>query len=338
MKRIMAMFPTDNTYKEIADEMRAARSVLIFPHINPDGDALGSAGAICAALRKLGKEAFVFVDKEYPRNLDFLENGFSITNNNELNIRADLAIMVDCSGKKRIGERYKTFAATKKKILIDHHEVTEGDVEADYGRIEGDSAATGEMIFLLIKALDVELDLYMAGCIFAAITTDTGNFQHPNTTKRSHEIVGALYDVKGFNSKVISNLIYNRNSMESMRLEAIVMESGKSCENGEIFIGTVTQEMMRDTGCTSDDIDRFIQKIMTIDGVEIGVLLKETEIGNTKVSLRARSCVDVASIAAEFGGGGHLRAAGFSLNGVPESSVDIILPKLKEAIIKKTVG
>lgn len=303
----------NDSLSEIADRIKNAGSVLIFPHLNMDGDTMGSASALCMAIRHMGKTAYVMLDEAMPDNLDFLECGCT-TEDQDIIAEPDIAIMVDCGGIKRIAGREGPFNRAKEHICIDHHGIVEEHTDFDFRRVEADSAATGEIVYMLIRELGCGMDLDMANSIFAAITTDTGNFQYSNTTKRSHEIAGELYDVEGFDSKKISALIYDRNSFASMKLSAMVIESVEFHENGAIAFGVVTQKDLSDTGCHMSETDGMIQRVMSIRGVETGVLFKESKDGKYKLSMRAKSFMNVGDIAFKFGGGGHAKAAGCTLD------------------------
>lgn len=320
------------SYSKIAKKMRSYERVLIFPHIHPDGDALGSSGALCKALRLLDIEAYVLVDEDFPHNLDFLDEDVSTFNTEVFNGFDYLAVMVDCSDTSRILNRLDAFKSANERIVIDHHITASPDFKPDLMRVESDSAATGELIYYIINELGITMDKYIASAIFTAITTDTGNFQHQNTTARSHEIAAALYDVEGFNSKPVSNLIYNRDSLNSFELEKLVMESIKIYEKGRIVIAFITKEMLKETNTDMSETDRFITKLMTIDEVEIAAILKENEENLTKVSLRAKSYADVSKVANKFGGGGHKRAAGFNLSVPPKEALSLFIDDLEKAL------
>lgn len=320
------------SYSKIAKKMRSYERVLIFPHIHPDGDALGSSGALCKALRLLDIEAYVLVDEDFPHNLDFLDEDLSTLNTEVFKGLDYLAVMVDCSDTSRILNRLDAFKSANERIVIDHHITASPDFKPDLMRVEPDSAATGELVYYIINELGITMNQYIAYAIFTAITTDTGNFQHQNTTARSHEIAAALYDVEGFNSKPVSNLIYNRDSLNSFELEKLVMESIKIYEKGRIVIAFITKEMLKETNTDMSETDRFITKLMTIDEVEIAAILKENEENLTKVSLRAKSYADVSKVANKFGGGGHKRAAGFNLSVPPKEALSLFIDDLEKAL------
>ena len=300
--------------------------ILIFPHISMDGDALGSSTALCLALRSLGKKAYVMVNEPVPKNLDFLELGCTTEDDSVLD-DVQLSLMLDCNGLNRIPGREEAWARGRLKGCIDHHATTSKDIRFDFQRIEPKSAATAEIIYRLIKDLRAEVTLDIANCIFTAITTDTGNFQHTNTTNRSHEIVGHLYKVAGFNSKAISALIYDRRTQGALKMEGYVLSRLHFYADGKLAVGRVSQDILDEYGCTMDETDSIIQRIMSIDGVEGGCLLKQK--GDiTRVSLRGRSYINMARAAAGFGGGGHFLASGCTIDADLDTAEETIVPVL----------
>ena len=302
----------NDTIKSIATIMKDLDGVLLFPHINMDGDALGSCTAMCLALRQLGKKAYVMINEPVPKNLDFLECGCTTTDDSVLD-DVQLSLMVDCNGLNRIPGREAAWERGRLKGCLDHHSTKAKEIRYDFSRIEPKSAAAGEIVYNVIHAMGVEITLDIANCIFAAITTDTGNFQHSNTTSRSHEIAGHLYKIEGFNSKVISALIYDRRSKAALVMESDVIANLDFYADGRLAVGHVTQDLLKKHNCTMDEADGIIQKMMSIDGVEGACLFKETE-HNVRASLRGRTYANMSAAAAKFGGGGHTLAAGCTFN------------------------
>lgn len=301
-----------DSIKDIAAFLKKADNIMIFSHINMDGDALGSSSALCMALRSLGKKAYVLLNEEIPDNLDFLEMGCCTYDSSVLE-KTDVAVMLDCNAYDRIRGREESFRKAETKVCLDHHAVSQTEIVFDYFHCEPESAATGELVYLLIKHLGAPLTLDIANAIFAAITTDTGNFQHSNTSKRTHSIVSNLYDVEGFQSKPISSLIYDRRTKEEFKLENIVLSNLDFYADGKLAVGSVTQDLLTNLGCNISHADPIIQRVMSIKGVEVGAIIKENDEGVFKASLRAKSYADVAEVASKFGGGGHVRAAGCTL-------------------------
>ena len=314
--------------------MQDLDGILLFPHVNADGDAIGSCTALCLALRSLGKHAYIMVNEPIPKNLDFLDFGCTTEDDSVLE-DVQLSLMLDCNGLNRIPGREAAWERGRLKGCIDHHATSSKDIRYDFKRIEPKSAATGEIVYRLIKDLGAEITLDIANCIFTAITTDTGNFQHTNTTSRSHEIAGHLYKVEGFNSKTISALIYDRRSKEAMKMESAVIAGLEFYAGGRLAVGKVTQKLLAECGCTMDEADGIIQRMMSIDGVEGACLFKETDECHVRASLRGRSYVNMAKAATQFGGGGHLLAAGCSFNKSLQEASDLLIPVLIEAINAK---
>ncbi len=320
----------NDTIKSIATIMKDLDGILLFPHINMDGDALGSCTALCLALRSLGKKAYIMVNEPVPKNLDFLECGCTTEDDSVLE-DVQLSLMLDCNGMNRIPGREAAWERGRLKGCIDHHETKAKDMRYDFSRIEPKSAATGEIVYNVIKALGAEITLDIANAIFTAITTDTGNFQHSNTTSRSHEIAGHLYKIDGFNSKVISALIYDRRSKNAIHMESKLIESLDYYADGKLVVGKVTQALLAECGCTMDEADGIIQKMMSIDGVEAACLFKETD-HNVRASLRGRSYANMAKAAATFGGGGHFLAAGCTFHVPLDEAEKLLIPVLIENV------
>jgi phosphoesterase RecJ-like protein len=270
------------------------------------------------------------INEPVPKNLDFLECGCTTTDDSVIE-DVQLSLMLDCSGINRIPGRESAWERGRLKGTVDHHSTPSRTIRFDFQRVEPKSAATGEIVYRLIKELGAEITLDIANCIFAAITTDTGNFQHTNTTSRSHEIVGHLYKVEGFNSKIISALIYDRKSKEAMKMESAVLSRLEFYADGKVAVGKVTQQLLKECGCTMDESEGIVQRIMSIDGVECGCLFKETEI-NIRTSLRGRTYANVERVASRFGGGGHVLASGCTFECSIEEAEKRIIPFLIEAV------
>ena len=263
----------NDTIKSIATIMKDLDGILLFPHINMDGDALGSCSALCLALRSMGKKAYVMINEPVPKNLDFLEYGCCTDDDSVLD-DVQLSLMIDCNGINRITGREKAWERGRLKGCIDHHATKAKEIRYDFARIEPKSAAAGEIIYNIIRAMGVEISLDIANCIFA-----------------------------------ISALIYDRRSKEAIRLESEVISNLDFYADGRLAVGKVTQQLLKETGTTMDEADGIIQKMMSIDGVEGACLFKETE-NNVRASLRGRTYANMAKAAAAFGGGGHTLAAG----------------------------
>ena len=314
----------NNSFREIASEIEKAKKIVLYPHLNMDGDALGSCVSLCRVLRDRGIESHVFICEDIPDNLKFLDKGYC-TADSERVMDADISMLVDSGELKRIRGREEVFKSGKKSICIDHHETSAAFCDLNY--IDPKAAATGELIFELLKEMGVKGDKEIANALFAAITTDTGNFQYSNTDKLSHEIVAELYDW-GLDSSRVSIEIYENYRLERLRLEAEAMYGAEIFGGGRAAITKVTQEMLEETGALMNETESIVDNLRSIRGVEVAVLLKQEDDGRIRTSIRSKDWFDVAELATVFGGGGHKHASGFS----SRKTLDEVYEDLKREI------
>lgn len=313
--------------EQMVSKILSSDSILLFPHIHMDGDCLGSAVAMCLGLRSLGKEAHVVIEDDIPANLAFLENG-CCTYDLDILKEPDICMTIDCAEIGRFLMRKELFLKGKATMCVDHHSTSRAF--AQYNYIDSSAAATGELIYKFLMEMQVTLDVAMGECIYAAITTDTGNFQYSNTTKATHEIIAHLYDV-GINHSKVSEEIYQSIRVEKLLMTSISLSSMRLFANGRLAIACLKQKDLEATGATMDEAEGIVETMRSIQNVEIAVILKEHKDGKVKASLRSKKDFDVAKFSARFGGGGHVKAAGFNMDEPIEKCVEII----SEALIKE---
>lgn len=318
----------NNTFKEIAEVLLKAEKILIYPHINADGDAVGSAAALCHTLRRLGKTAYVLIEEQLPANLRFMDKGY-FTFDEKVIEQPDVSVCVDCGDFGRFPMRMEKFLSARTTVCVDHHGTTQNF--CDYNYVDSGAAATGELIYALIKEMVPEADVETGEAIFAAITTDTGNFQYSNTTKNCHLIMAELYDL-GVDTNKVSVEIYENERQEKLMITAKALSTLEIFGGGCGAIAHLTLEDMKEIGAEPFETDGVIQKLRSISGVEYAALVKEKEPGVIRVSMRAKRRGNVASIASELGGGGHVKAAGCTLNMPLDEAVNLVKSKLNEAI------
>ncbi|MBS5334933.1 MAG: hypothetical protein DBY08_04875 [Clostridiales bacterium] len=320
----------NNSLREIANVLHEAESVLLFPHVNPDGDSIGSCAALCRTLRLRGKEAWILTEDEIPANLVFLDKGYSTKEMDKIQ-RPDVCICVDCGDVSRFPKRAEKFLLGETTICIDHHMTTR--LFCDYNYVDSQEAATGQIIFELLKEFGAEPDKETAEALFAAITTDTGDFQYSNTQKKSHLITAELYDW-GADFNKVSVEIYENVRLEKIRLKSAAMETLKIIGGGKGAIVKVSQSMLDKTGALMDESEGLAQELRSIAGVEYSAVLKEYEHELIRVSLRAKRKGDVSQIASALGGGGHLKAAGCTIRETLENAADKVEKEMLAAIQK----
>jgi phosphoesterase RecJ-like protein len=301
----------NNTLEEIAAALRDARTVLLFPHISMDGDALGSAAALCVALRRLGKTAHVVIEEGIPDMISFLDRGYC-TEAPKLPARPDVCVCVDCGEYYRFPKREALFKSGGLTVCIDHHETSKPFLDLNY--IDSKAAATAEIIYELLPLLGVGIDEEIGDALYVGIVTDTGKFQYANTTRKTHLIAAELHAI-GVRASEISIMLYQNERMEKRLLESRILGGAEMFADGRAVISCITRKMLKETGGRLDETDGVVEALRDIRGVEVACLMKEISTRMFKVSLRSKQSFDVAAFSEENGGGGHARAAGFTAKG-----------------------
>ena len=320
----------NNTFEEIAEQINSAESLILYPHVNMDGDTLGSCAALCHSLRSIGKECWVLYEGSVPLNLKFM-TGDMFTEDENIIESADISMCIDCGDTGRLGVRKDKFLTSPVTICIDHHTTTDPFCQFNY--IDPQAAATGQLIFKLLRTMNIKIDKQAGEAIFAAITTDTGNFQYTNTSKETHLIAAELYD-SGIDFNSVSVQIYENKRKEKILITSRSLETLKMVSEGRGGIARVTQEMLAETGAEMSETDGIVEEIRCIAGVEISCLLKEDDENVVKVSMRVKNKGNVAEIAAKYNGGGHVKAAGFTLQMSMDEAFDTVSAEIIENIRK----
>lgn len=295
---------------------------IIIPHINPDGDAAGSAMALCTILRKIGKTAYIAdIKNNMPNNVEFLDIAGFIA---PKDYAFKTAFAVDCADKARLFD-VETFDKCEVSFSIDHH-VTNNEF-ADYCYVDSKASATGEIIYEILKNLNIELNKQLAQYLFCSISSDTGNFKFSNTTSKTFRIVADLYDVYGEFSD-LTRIMFDEVTLNQLKANEYVLSNLKLLMDGKIALTFVHYEYLEQNGLEFDDVEFLSSLPRRIKCVEVGVFVKIRK-DEIKVSLRSNKYVDVSKIASLFGGGGHIRASGVSFY---NTSFDDVCEKLIKAI------
>ena len=274
-------------------------------HISPDGDTLGSSLALYMGLTALGKRVQLVCCQPVPQIYRFCPGAERFLLSAEA-VPAAYAVAIDCGDTDRLGDAEPLFAAAKGTLVIDHHATNTGF--GDINRVE-QCGATGELIYLLLRELGVEITANIATCLYVAIAADTGNFSYSNTTERSFHIAGALLE-SGFDMAETNRNLFRTHPRRHVLLQAELVRAARFYRDGALVIACATLDMMARCGATGADMEGLIDDLRDIDTVEIAMTLREEEDGAVRVSLRGKKYADVASIALLFDGGGHRLSAG----------------------------
>jgi phosphoesterase RecJ-like protein len=297
-------------------------------HINPDGDGLGSETALALYLKSKGKNAVILNCSSTPRNYLFLNDIFPILHYNPAEHspiinNAEAIIILDTNHPDRLlalGPEVKDSGAFK--ICIDHH--LDPAEFADLYILDDESSSTGEILYNLLVSLGLKkFDQGTAVSLYTAIMTDTGSFRYPRTDKDLHIIAGNLIEA-GADPVKIYEAVYEQGSANRMHLLGSMLSNLKLVYGGKVSYAIITEDIFKSTGTTEDDIDAFAPYLLSIDGVQIGLLFSETG-GLIKISFRSKGEIPINKLAKEFGGNGHKNAAGARVTG---SSLEEIVPKI----------
>ncbi len=313
----------------VLDHLISVKSAALLPHVNPDWDAYGSCLALRAVLRERGVECDIIVDEPLSFHLNFLDTDVLIYDKDK-NYNYETVCAVDGSEASRFGERAALFESAKTIACIDHH-LSEGF--GDISRIVPEAAATAEVIYDLMTESGIALDEKTARPLYCALASDTGSFRYTNTTAHTAEVFGAILKT-GMNLSEVANLLYFRDTLPQLKLRAKAIETIELYAEDRVGVCTITTDMIKESGASRDDAGALSALPKNIYTVEASAVLKEEENGSVKVSLRGDGDINVQEIAALYGGGGHVKAAGATIEGSIEEVKALILPHLIKAVEK----
>lgn len=307
--------------------LSGVKTIAIAGHVRPDGDCIGS----CLGLYNYIKENFPEVEatvylEEPSRVFGFLQGTDEICYDYTKEVAYDVFFALDCGDKKRLGEAATYFDTAKHTICIDHHISNVGFAEENY--IKGELSSTCEFLCEFMESEKISVET--AKCLYTGIAHDTGVFQYSNTTAKTLNTVGMLID-KGFDfTKIIDETFYQKTYKQKQITGRALLESIMVLD-GKVIFSAVHQKDMEFYGVTSGDLDGIVSQLRTTEGVEVAIFLYEMEPQVYKVSMRSNQYVNVSEIASFFGGGGHIRAAGCTMQG----SMHDVINNLTEHIEKQ---
>lgn len=323
------------TFSALANKIEEAVDALIIMHTRPDADAAGSAFSLKLLLEAMGKRAYCICSDELPARLRFLSSQEStLLKNLPADFTPGTVISVDVASPSQLGE-LEALYGDRIDIMIDHHK--SGTPFAD-NYIRPGIAATGEIIFELsremlhrkkIPAITKEIDF----CIYTAISSDTGCFKYSNVTPDTHRRAAKLL-ASGIDTAEINRLLFDSKSPEIVQAEKLAMQSLRYFADGRISVVPFSAQMKKDNGLLDEHTETIVDIARSIDGVMVGIAIKQSDKDPTsfRVSLRSNCDVNVAEICMGFGGGGHVRAAGCT---IIANDMDEVVEIISSAVAKK---
>lgn len=293
----------------IDEILRGAKSAAITGHIRPDGDCTGSTLGLYNYIRENMPE--IEVDLYLQPIMDefrFLKNSEAITDKADDSKVYDVFFVLDCAAFERFEDFRVCFDNAKKTVVIDHH--ISGQEIGDINLIKPELSSCSELLYEILDPDKISKNV--AECLYLGIIHDTGVFKYQAVTSRTMKIAGALMD-KGINfTSIIDDTFYMRTYRQSQMLGKALLESVLFCD-GKCIFTIITRQDMDFYGVTTKDLGGVVEQLRLNDSVEVAIFIYEVEKGDYKVSLRSKNIVDVSRIAKRFGGGGHIRAAGFNM-------------------------
>lgn len=311
--------------KNIAEK---AQDIIITGHIKPDGDCVGACIAAYNYLHKFYPEKNINVYlKELPERFAFLDSNGKIISNKLPQCNPNLDMVFDSSSAAMLGEAVKLFRSAKDSVCIDHHISNKGYAKTNF--IDVSASSTCEVLYNLMSEDDI--DFKIAEALYIGIAFDTGVFRYSNTSRKTMEIAAKLME-KGIPFwDYIDKCFYQRTYIQAQLLGRTLLTS-MLLMDGKCIFAVITRRMMEFYGASIEDTVGIIEQLRITKGVEVAILLYETGKQEYRVSLRSNKYVDVNKIAVYFGGGGHKKAAGFTMGGSVHDVVNNITEHIEAQI------
>lgn len=310
------------TINDVCAILKEKNNFEILTHASPDGDTLGCGYALCLALRAMGKKANV-ITEAVPEKFLYI----SKTAGRE-NFEPAYIVSTDIAADSLLGSNTEKYCG-KINLCIDHHGSNSLTAEKKY--VDSTAAAACEIIYEIINNLGTELTKEMADCLYTGISTDTGCFKFTNTTAKTHRIAAALMEA-GCDYSRINKVMFDTKSRGRLALEHALYDTMEYTADDRCAIMCITLRMLEALHITHEDTEGIEAIPRQIEGVRIGITMKEKEDGAFKISVRTNEDVNAAEFCKQFGGGGHAAAAGCRIEGKQEE-IKQILMKAAEQIL-----
>jgi bifunctional oligoribonuclease and PAP phosphatase NrnA len=310
-------------FKQIIND---STTFLIMSHINPDGDSIGTALGLYNVLQEMGKSPVLFAEDTVPSIYQFLPGAdrydFALPET-----EFDCAILLEIPHYDRspAGEDFKA----KKIINIDHH--PDNVMYGDLLWVDDKASSVGEMLFEIFENLGCVLNYDTVLNLYVAIITDTGGFKYPSTSHRTHRVISEMMKIAPLPTEDIHRKIYSEMDYRVLRLFGSVIQSLQAFEDEGFAVGCMTRALLDQYEVSDSDIQNFPENLHIIKSIHTLVFLRELDDERTKISLRSNK-LPVGKIARQFGGGGHLRAAGCTLHYPIHESEAVIKKVIREMI------
>lgn len=315
-----------STLDNILEEINKAETIVILTHENPDGDAIGSGLALYNALKNMGKNPDIIIP-EYPRVFEFLPNANEIKKESSIE-KYDLAISVDCATIKMLNGFANYFENAKVRVSIDHHSTN--TMFGDLNYVSPEAPACAQILIVVLEYFKVEVTKEIGTCILTGIITDTGGFKYSSVTAETFEFVAGLLN-KGINVSKIYKKVLQTKTRANFELSKRAMDRLEFFEDGKIAFTYITLQDQENVNAENGDHEGIVEIGRDVEGVEVSIFVRETDTG-CKISMRSNEYVNVSDVCILLGGGGHIHAAGCSLQCSIEQAKEKLLRQVKSVI------
>ena len=293
--------------------------ILLVTHYNPDGDTVASAAALCSALRRQGKTACLFPNEQVGSRLRGYAGRFFASEG----FRPDYTVAVDVATEKMFPRGFSGAV----DLAIDHHPTNSHYAAAEC--IDDRRAACGEIVLKIVRALGGGVTKEEADLLYIALSTDCGCFLYANTDAHAHRTAAELLEL-GADVADINQEFFRQVSPARLRLEGMVYSAMRFYRDGQIAVNLITQEMLRASGVTEEELDDIAGLVGRARGHRVGLTIRENPDGSSKVSARCGADFDVSALCARFGGGGHKMAAGCNIQAPPEEARELLVRAIED--------
>ena len=311
-------------FNEAAEILKNCDNVYILIHQSPDGDCIGSGTALYHMLRYMGKRARVVCSDEIPKRYAFMQEGYT-----DEEFTPEFIIASDVADIKLLG-RYSEIYGDRVDLCIDHHISNTG--YAAKTLVRPDASAACEVVYELIKILGIPADEHITTCIYTGIATDTGCFKYESTSAETHEIVAGIMRKHKLNYANINREMFDVKSAGRLKMESAVIDIMEYYLGGKVTVIAITKQLFDSLGIDSNDLDGCASLPLQVEGVEVGITIKEKAPDSYKISMRSTGDVNVSQICATLGGGGHAKASGCAIDGNLEDVKKILVEAVRKGM------
>ncbi|MFP5527755.1 DHH family phosphoesterase [Peptococcus simiae] len=320
----------NNNDMAIRSALEDAERIAIFSHIHPDGDAIGAQLGLAQVLRQLGKTVDIYNQTGRPESFAFLPGMNDLSPWTDQSPEPDVKIALDCGNLDRLGLSQAAWAG-KRTITIDHHAGHEPFSDLNY--VDSESPATCAIMADLCRKWGFPLSAEAATCLLTGIHTDTGSFRYEKTSADTFSTAAWLMTC-GADLAAIRYHVFESTSKARFQLLNALYNSSEFIFDGKVAVAEISHDLMASLGVADDEVHGLVGQLKEVQGVELSILLRELATGEIKVSLRSKQYVDCNQLAGEFGGGGHVRAAGCKLK-LPMAEARQVLTERARSYLKR---